>query len=1240
MTANTIIVVALLGLVIFHLYHITQQVEKDAYKWWYMPWFSLVFTGLAYLLYNKTNLPDSSFLQKIFPQEFQLEAAYSLLCIAIWSLLQLLLRSDDIHEALIGPFRKLFAKGRDDQNQVLPFPYFIDHNQVVRAKVGKVFYRWTMKAFILSLAAVYAIWFILLMTDVLHEFYLTSGFGILGLLPLIDYYVYLCSEVPAEKESIDAPPSGPSDFDLLWKLYVNTFDNYSVAWRRSKSPKELTDTRDWGKDNRDEFDNLRRSLTDKSKRYNGIIEGVDILTALRELEPVFDHVENNGRHILIALDIPNHFKKDEQKSFVGEIADKLTETLKKSFTLYDRKSSQATLYNSIVIAPLSLLSLQGMDEDWLKKIGLITVIDFCDKVVSNMYECRKFCYILQSVNKDYQVVFISPHRRDIEPSLKNTWLTGSNLTEKRFRRFARGERLYFIGYHFEDFRERIGKIYAAAPNEPLYSGSEMVPIALSSRIQDLEKTATPIHFQELAYSNAIENIEEVSKFYDLIGKDITVSKKNLNEGIHKHLLPVDEILGGQVFSVVYDVENNAPAIYKKWMHLGLDENFTIVISKPYLFRDYFNSNHDYFVSAQFDALQPHLCKSRLTLAIILLNMLQKAEMDERRLHDLLVHYYDGERINSVSSTLIDLFRTYFSSELGERLMTTDQIVFDGEKYTHQIKYNLSQLTDSYNPEYLDIISVKDESGNTLLELPYDLMYQNFDKEQIHAFSGKPYRVKDFNKTTRTLNVSSANNCTNDILFYKATQTVSIVKPDNRTPIDGKNTGALKWHHKVTDEVISIQFEGFETEVRVRTKQWFEFYRYTVNGCGFFDSSAPERHYPKGKVLKITFSFMQKPRYLEKIDDIRKALQLLLYEAMQSVFPHQAQYLIIATQGGGDDQLPWIFNEFICHDPVRKGQLSFYFIEDAHIDLGLIGALTVNKENIRYILQYIYDYLIWLTEVDYQVEDNQPEGYTDYRQGKKNDRFSFLRYGREEVPDYLKDIDLLINFIKDLFQDGNELNKTNKDRQARHHVIGACDFCGKKMKNSEMDRLDDGRMRCKECGEDAIDTDIQFQALCEKVKQAFLKHLGINFSAIPHRAKLVSAVDLHKAHGFQFNITNGYDARKLLGLAQDTSGVDSLFVENGYKTDKTFGIIAHEMTHIWEYQDEDFQKVRKNNEDLVEGLAVWTDLFLSEKNGVSNIEQLRASWLARTDEYGRGLRFIMDHCPDDPYEYIRTEASKL
>ena len=153
------------------------------------------------------------------------------------------------------------------------------------------------------------------------------------------------------------------------------------------------------------------------------------------------------------------------------------------------------------------------------------------------------------------------------------------------------------------------------------------------------------------------------------------------------------------------------------------------------------------------------------------------------------------------------------------------------------------------------------------------------------------------------------------------------------------------------------------------------------------------------------------------------------------------------------------------------------------------------------------------------------------------------------------------------------------------------------------------------------------------------HLNIDFNSITYTAKLVSAVELHKLRGYQFSITNGYDIRKIVGFAYNTD-VDEFYIEDGYKPAETFGTIAHEMTHIWQYNDTDFKKVRKTNEDIVEGLAVWTDLFLTEKYGATKMKDRIDGWLARNDEYGRGIKFIMANCPDDPYKYIRDMAKSI
>ena len=1215
---NIIIAILILAVVLLRVFLVGEKTRKNAYKWWYIPWAGIIYVFLLYKVLKDFDLSSWPLLS-YFKEPYQLEAIVSLLAGGVWLAILPLLKREKLFTSLTSLYRRVFAGKRSDKMSVLPYPYHIDIDGAVRSRVGRPFHCLAVKLAAVLVGLVYALYFVLLYFFEI-EFYLLSAYGLLALIPIIEYGLYLSAEVPPEDEVPERGTTKASaDFERLWRWYTGTFDDYSVAWMRlggdRKEIKRLED------DNEEEFADLESCIT--SKHMDGIVENCDLTEAFIRIEPILSWTEKNGRHVLIALDIPSHFSSLSNLSYVDEIARNLRDILRKDFTVFSETSPRAALTNSIVIAPLSLISKQGLDAEWLSRIGLITVVNLFDKGVSNLYECRKFCFLLRAVNADCQFLFINPCMRGAEPSIKNTWLTQNQIVEKRMTQFLRADSRFYIGFNFENYKERFSKVLLARPSEPLYSGTELSVLALSSKIGDEDKPVTPVHYMDLAYSNIIEGKEELGKFRSqLKGELMKVSASDINQGMETHLLPVERIAQDSILAVIFDQDNNAPSAYAKWMHLGKRENFSIVVSRPYLFRDYFNSNLDYFVTVPFAALQPQLSKSRITLAIILLDVLRKTEggVEERQLRALLRYYYEDKEIKSVPDVIRQLFDTYFSASLANRLQTSFDVTFEDGSYKHNTFYSLD-IKDDISLSYLDTVSVRDESGNELFEILQDLLWQNYDPGQIHSFSGKPYAIKSFDEGLKTLKVSSSNNSDDHIVFYKPSLEVSV--SGEKTPVSEIADLAYEWSHPLALRPISLRFEGFEAEVSVRTSRWYTFHSYSIVGgdCISAESHSPVRKYPRGKVLKVSMRFLPKPEYLRRIDDIRKGLQLLLYEAMQTVFPQHAQYLVISSLGAGDADLPWIFNSFHIEESPQDGVLSFYFIEDAHMDLGLIGALA-NKDNFsdKYLFRYIYDYLIWLTEGD-----------------KSSDRYSFLKYGRKSLPSYF-DVDLLINFLRDFFCDSDQsLQGIGIDRTGYLDETGVCDFCMATMKNSEMQRLSDGRMRCPACSEDAVDTDSRFADLQRIAHDLFRRHLGIDFDTIPHKGMLVSAIALHKAGGVELQITNGYDARKFIGLASPAK--ETYYVENGRKSQETLGIIIHELTHIWEYTNESYRRLEAENNDWCEGLAVWTDLFLMDKylqeQGLpGNFEERKGLWQFRNDEYGRGLRLIDELCPDDPYGYIR------
>lgn len=1225
---NLILAVVIVAIVLLRLSKPTQAEKKTAYKWWYLPWFGALY-GLLILSLYALLPPVATLLPPVAAlfQAPQLEAALALLAIVVWMIVSpLLLKKDSLHTTLTNLFRKVFAHDDPDASRVLPFPYAFDPDGTLHSRVGTPFYRSTVRIATLILAIVHALGFLVAYIFSIN-YPLFSALGLLAIIPASDYYRYLCCEAAPRQQTTDSRHKQRmhSDFNQLWQWYLGCFGNHTIAWHRP-----CTDPTH-AKQEADNNDALVADLLGKmrDKHMDGILENCDLAEAFIRIEPLLNWVEKNGKYNLVALDLPPHFRPASQ-SYTASIAQKLTQILRRPFVAYDSNTTRQQLSTGILVASIPLLSRSELDDEWLSRIGLVTVVGLQDKGISNLIEYRKFCFRLQATGSDYQLLFLTSHRRGIEPSLGNTWVSSNQCVEVCLSHATGTQSRYYIGYNFEDYRERIPSLLSQTPQEPLYSGYELALLAGSSTYCDNTKPVTPVHFLDLAYTSIVEGREEFHKALYLVKKDyFTISADNLGSQVVLHTLPIVSLKDDGVLSVVFDQQNNAPSTCAKWAHLGRTDNFTIVVSRPYLFRDYFNANFDYFFTSPLIPLQPQLTKSRITLAIILLDLLRRAPIPEKRLRDIIRYYFEEAEVGSIYSTIRTLFNTYFAGSLADNLQTFQTIQFVDGRYSRITNYSLD--VRHVGPlSYLEFVSIQDESGNTLFRILRDLLFQNYDFGQIHSFSGKPYCIKEYDEQGRTLKVSAGNNSDVDIVFYRPVLEIEL--SGERTPIKEIVKIQDTWRHPTTQAELSILFEGFETNLAVQTKQWYTFHHYSVLDSSCTDSHSPCRTYPRGRVLKVTLHFLHKQEYIDRIDDIRLSLQLLIHEALRSVFPQHAQYLLVATQGQPDPKLPWIFNTFSTTDPPpQPGTLSFYFIEDAHVDLGLIGALA-NKDTFgsNYLFRYIYDYLLWLLE----GEPAQPSGYQSY-QTTITDKFSFLKYGLDQLPSYL-DIDLLINFLRDFFcKDQQGLQGIGIDRTAHHDIEGVCDFCRTSMPNSAMQRLSDGRMRCPDCSVDAVDTPQQFATLQRTVHDLFRRHLHIDFNTIPHQAKLVSAVSLHRQHGYILPITNGYDARKIVGLA---SSDQTYFVEDGRKPLDTLGIIAHELTHIWQFSYPPFQHLVSQNPDWTEGLAVWTDLFLTEQyqleHGLPSDRQQRTeAWLRNNDEYGRGLKLILDNYPDNPYHLL-------
>ncbi len=268
-------------------------------------------------------------------------------------------------------------------------------------------------------------------------------------------------------------------------------------------------------------------------------------------------------------------------------------------------------------------------------------------------------------------------------------------------------------------------------------------------------------------------------------------------------------------------------------------------------------------------------------------------------------------------------------------------------------------------------------------------------------------------------------------------------------------------------------------------------------------------------------------------------------------------------------------------------------------------------------------------LDIEGEDEEckaPEGeMTEYQ------KRCFLKYGYEEISDFL-DLSGTAACLSQLGYDHNPLQQVRDNEKAAEEYAksydpqktGAhfCDFCGVELAGGEYDVLKDGRERCGRCSATALRTGEEFKEIFKVVVRNMEIFYGIKINTAI-RVRMTDANSIAKHFGEEFVPTPGPDGR-VLGFAQKDVNGYSIYIENGSPKLAAMATIAHELTHIWQYQNWDDKAVTEaygahNRLEVYEGMAKWAEiqylLYLNE-TAYGKREQIRT--MLREDEYGRGF----------------------
>ena len=244
---------------------------------------------------------------------------------------------------------------------------------------------------------------------------------------------------------------------------------------------------------------------------------------------------------------------------------------------------------------------------------------------------------------------------------------------------------------------------------------------------------------------------------------------------------------------------------------------------------------------------------------------------------------------------------------------------------------------------------------------------------------------------------------------------------------------------------------------------------------------------------------------------------------------------------------------------------------------------------------------------------------------------FLKYGYDEIDPFL-DLEGTASYLAQYGYNHNSLQQVRDNEKAAEEYAKAydpnkkgahfCDFCGVELAGGEYDVLKDGRERCGHCSATALRTGEQFKEVFKIVLRNMEIFYGIKInSAI--KVRMTDANSIARHFGEEFVPTPGVDGRTL-GFAQRDSTGYSIYIENGSPKLAAMATIAHELTHIWQYQNWDEKVIintygAHNRLEVYEGMAKWAEIqYLLYLNEIAYGKREQIRTMLRQDEYGRGF----------------------
>lgn len=730
----------------------------------------------------------------------------------------------------------------------------------------------------------------------------------------------------------------------------------------------------------------------------------------------------------------------------------------------------------------------------------------------------------------------------------------------------------------------------------------------------LRSNIEPVHFISQRKTNVKESIQEIMdakralfdigfelETLDHFLKMIQIHDKNLT-------IPVDEF----AFLLIRDNNYNLVDALNLWKGTGKSASFVHVVCPPYLIRDYLAVNLEFYMSTNRNVspLAPRLSGSPWSVAYSLLERLCHFDINEEE----VVNYLKRAQIYSYRS-VVEGIHSLFTLAFGEAIEyrytieSREVVYFDRLKkdFVEKTQYSLPySAKEKILPKGFRFVEIM-HNNKTVSEIFEGHIYQQYLPGQLHSFNGELYKIEKVDLEHGIVDV------TFEPLFERA-----FYRPQNEYRISDMENEHYFGNKNISFEKFELSMSAVQAKVDIRTSGYLELNQLlnlkSMKIHSFHEEEVINRAYENGHLLCIQIRSKEEP--IQQAAQIEYTLALLLNELFLSLFPDTYHFVKACSLF---DESFFDRNETLSRklelitpslqiegvEGLDEGEITLFIIEDSPVHLGLLEAIRDNWEKIFDILN---DYLYWLL--------NESNGTSSYLQ------FGYDEYPKElALPETFAIIDEIMTRKK--LREVRTEYLSRKDQgnvvHIRNNEALQCVFCGRVFAAAQFEQLDDDRKRCITCSKQAIDQVSQVKPLYEQVRKFFKDEYGVSIRT-DLELWVLSTAEIHKKSGLPFlpDAENGRISGK---ASMDQDENMKILIENGSPRTHTLSTLAHELTHIWQFER---LKVHEYMLEELEGFATWVEVDMMTKLGeIPYANMLKEQLLNRQDEYGVGYRLVTE-----------------